>query len=164
MLFDFSNYTYSGLVGLFSAIIGMYYPLMLQAIDKIDEKYHVCRFVELFKEEKVYGRFNVLLLWSIAFAVVEPFALFLMCNVLWLQVIVLTIHTLVVLTLLLHVIGLYHMILIYNDPHLFYIHLLNNPEECLLELLDLAKYAAKNEDISLYNACMQEVYKFLSKN
>lgn len=61
MAFDFSNYTYSGLIGIFSAIIGMCYPLLLQAIDRIDEKYHVIRFVELFKEEVVYGRFNHLL-------------------------------------------------------------------------------------------------------
>ena len=53
MSFDFSNYTYSGLIGIFSAIIGMCYPLMLQAIDRIDEKYNVARFVDLFKQERV---------------------------------------------------------------------------------------------------------------
>lgn len=39
MDFDFANYAYSGLIGIFSAIVGMYYPLLLQAIDRIDEKY-----------------------------------------------------------------------------------------------------------------------------
>ena len=38
MDFDFADYTYSGLLGLFSAVIGMCYPLMIQAIDRIDEK------------------------------------------------------------------------------------------------------------------------------
>lgn len=51
MNFDFSDYTYSGLIGIFSAIIGMCYPLMLQAIERIDEKYHVIRFVELFRKK-----------------------------------------------------------------------------------------------------------------
>lgn len=39
MDFDFANYAYSGLIGIFSAIVGMCYPLLLQAIDRIDEKY-----------------------------------------------------------------------------------------------------------------------------
>ena len=39
MDFDFANYAYSGLIGIFSAIIGMCYPLSQQAIDRIDEKY-----------------------------------------------------------------------------------------------------------------------------
>lgn len=39
MDFAFANYAYSGLIGIFSAIIGMCYPLLLQAIDRIDEKY-----------------------------------------------------------------------------------------------------------------------------
>lgn len=82
MPFDFSDYTYSGLIGIFSAIIGMCYPLMLQAINGIDEKYRVARFVDLFKQEKVYNRFNVFLLLSIGFSVIAPFALFLMNNIL----------------------------------------------------------------------------------
>lgn len=162
MNFDFSDYTYSGLIGIFSAIIGMCYPMMLQAIDGIDEKYHVVRFVELFKEEKVYFRFNILLLLSIAFAVIDPFALYLMNNILWMQVSVLVCHTLVILLLLLHVINLYRMILIYKDSHQFVKHLVKKPGVYVLELIDLSKYAAQNEDISLYNECTQYVSNFLS--
>ena len=39
MDFDFANYAYSGLIGIFSTIVCMCYPLLLQAIDRIDEKY-----------------------------------------------------------------------------------------------------------------------------
>lgn len=163
MNFDFSNYTYAGLIGVFSAIIGMCYPLMLQAIDGIDEKYHVVRFVELFKEEKVYARFNVLLLLSISFAVIDPFALSLMNNILWMQVCVLVCHTLVILLLLMCIIDLYRMILIYKDSHQFIEHLLQKTDFYVLELIDLAKYAAQNEDINLYNKCIQHVFDFLSK-
>lgn len=164
MDFDFSDYTYSGLIGIFSAIIGMCYPLMLQAIDRIDEKYHVIRFVELFKEEVVYGRFNQLLLLSIAFAVIDPFALYIMSGILWMQMLVLVGHTLLVLVLLLHVVALYRLILIYDDPHLFYRHLIKDNRNFVLELIDLAKYAAKREDVSLYNACIQRVYEILLKD
>ena len=164
MSFDFSNYTYSGLIGIFSAIIGMCYPLMLQAIDRIDEKYNVARFVDLFKQERVYRRFNLLLLLSIGFSIVAPFALYLMDNILWMQISVLTCHTFVVLCLLLHVIGMYHIIITYYTPSLFFEHLIKMPDDCLLELIDLAKYAAKNESTSLYNACMQHVYEILLKD
>ncbi len=164
MDFDFSDYTYSGMIGIFSAIIGMCYPLMLQAIDRIDEKYHVSRFVELFKKETVYGRFNRLLLLSIAFAVIEPFVLYIMSGILWMQLLVLVGHTLLVLVLLLHVVALYRLILIYNDPRLFYEHLMKIPGEFVLELIDLAKYAAKRENASLYNACIQRVYEILQSD
>ena len=163
MSFDFSNYTYSGLIGIFSAIIGMCYPLMLQAIDRIDEKYHVGRFVELFKEEKCYCRFNKLLLLSIAFAVVDPFALFLANNILWIQLFVLVFHTLLVLLLLLYAVKMYRMILVYYNPKSFLEHLIRKPEDFLLEMEDFAKYAAKNEDYSLYNGCMERIYELLSK-
>ena len=33
----------------------------------------------------------------------------------------------------------------------------------VLELIDLAKYAANREDVSLYNACIQRVYEILLK-
>lgn len=164
MAFDFSDYTYSGLIGIFSAIIGMCYPLMLQAIDRIDEKYHVIRFVELFKKETVYSRFNHLLLVSIAFAVIDPFALYIMSGILWMQMFVLVSHTLLVLILLLHVVALYRLILIYDDPHLFYEHLIQKSGEFVLELIDLAKFAAKREDASLFNACIQRVYEILQKD
>lgn len=164
MNFDFSDYTYSGLIGIFSAIIGMCYPLMLQAIDRIDEKYHVSRFVELFKEEKCYCRFNKLLLLSIIFGVADPFALFLANNILWIQLLVLASHTLLVLLLLLNVVEMYRMILVYYNPKSFFNHLMKTPEDYLLELEDFAKYAAKNEDYSLYNSCMERIYELLSKN
>ena len=163
MAFDFSDYTYSGLISIFSAIIGLCYPLLLQAIDRIDEKYHVIRFVELFKEEVVYGRFNLLLLLSITFAVIDPFALYLTSGILWMQMMVLVVHTLLVLILLLHVVALYRLILIYDDPHLFYKHLIKKNGYFVLELIDLAKFAAKSEDASLYNACIQRVYEILLK-
>ena len=101
MNFDISGQTYSSLVGIFSAVMGLSYPLLLQAISHIDEKYHVARFVDLFKKEKAYERFNRILLLSIEFAVVAPFVLYVMCDILWMQMVVLVVHTFVVLGLLL---------------------------------------------------------------
>lgn len=101
---------------------------------------------------------------SIAFAVIDPFALYIMSGILWMQMLVLVSHTLLVLVLLLHVVALYKLILIYDDPHLFYKHLIKKKGNFVLELIDLAKYAAKREDLSLYNACIQRVYEILLKD
>lgn len=54
------------------------------------------------------------------------------------------------------------MILIYKDSHQFVKHLVKKPGVYVLELIDLSKYAAQNEDISLYNECTQYVSNFLS--
>lgn len=39
MTFDVINYTYSGLISIFSMIMGMAYPLVHTAITEIDAKY-----------------------------------------------------------------------------------------------------------------------------
>lgn len=87
-----------------------------------------------------------------------------MNNILWAQILVLMSHTFVVLCLILHAIRLFDMILIYYNPELFFAHLLKKPDDYLLELIDLAKFAAKKENTSLYNSCIQHVYELLSKN
>lgn len=43
-------------------------------------------------------------------------------------------------------------------------HLIKKKGIFVLELIDLAKYAAKREDLSLYNACIQRVYEILLKD
>lgn len=87
-----------------------------------------------------------------------------MSGILWMQMLVLVSHTLLVLVLLLHVVALYRLILIYDDPHQFYEHLIKMSGDVVLELIDLAKYAAKREDTSLYTASIQRVYEILLKN
>ena len=93
----------------------------------------------------------------------RSFALFLANNILWIQLLVLASHTLLVLLLLLNVVEMYRMILVYYNPKSFFNHLMKTPEDYLLELEDFAKYAAKNEDYSLYNSCMERIYELLSK-
>ncbi len=158
MNFDISGQTYSSLVGIFSAVMGLSYPLLLQAISHIDEKYHVARFVDLFKKEKAYERFSRILLLSIVFAVVAPFALYVMCDILWMQIVVLVVHTFVVLGLLLCAVKLYTLIMVYDSPQHLQEHLVKNLGNCLLELVGLAKYAAEKENDGLYRSCMQRVY------
>lgn len=50
--FEFSNNAISLLLSVFSVIVGMTYPLLLQAIQRIDEQYRSSRITKMLKEEK----------------------------------------------------------------------------------------------------------------
>lgn len=159
--FDFTNYTFSALVGMFSAIVGMSYPFILQAIGRIDDIYGVTRFVARFKQEKAYRQFNGILLLSVVFAVGGPFVLFASNCLFVIHMVVLALHTIVILLLIMGVISLHEMILVYYDPSKLLKHFERNVEENMLEIFDLAIYSAKKEDVSLYNACMVHVWNYL---
>lgn len=159
--FDFTNYTFSALVGIFSAIVGMSYPFILQAIGRIDDMYGVTRFVERFKQEKAYRRFNGILLLSVLFAVGGPFVLFASNCLFEIHMLVLTLHTIVILLLIMGLISLHQMILVYYDPPKLFKHFEGNVEGNLLEIFDLAMYSAKKDNVSLYNACMVYVWDYL---
>lgn len=72
-MFDFVNYTYSGVLSVLSALFGLSYPLILGCIEKIDAKYHSTKLSARFLEEKVFLVFKVLLIVNLVIAVVSPF-------------------------------------------------------------------------------------------
>lgn len=72
-MFDFVNYTYSGVLSVLSALFGLSYPLILGCIEKIDAKYHSTKLSARFLEEKVFIVFKVLLIVNLVIAVVFPF-------------------------------------------------------------------------------------------
>ena len=72
-MFDFVNYTYSGVLSVLSTLFGLSYPLILGCIEKIDAKYHSTKLSARFLEEKVFLVFKVLLIVNLVIAVVFPF-------------------------------------------------------------------------------------------
>lgn len=64
-MFDFTNYTYSALVTFIAMVIGMAYPSLLQAIQRIDETYHDDLMIRRFKEESTYKHFNEVLILAV---------------------------------------------------------------------------------------------------
>ena len=72
-MFDFVNYTYSGVLAILSALFGLSYPLILSCIEKIDVKYHSTRLTARFLEEKVFVAFKYLLVINLVMAVLFPF-------------------------------------------------------------------------------------------
>lgn len=76
MTFDVINYTYSGLISIFSMIMGMAYPLVNTAITEIDTKYGGNRMSEKVLSESIYIRFRAILAISIVVSILTPFVLY----------------------------------------------------------------------------------------
>lgn len=72
-MFDFVNYTYSGVMSVLSTLFGLSYPLILSCIEKIDAKYHSTKLSARFLEEKVFISFKFVLILNLIIAVVIPF-------------------------------------------------------------------------------------------
>lgn len=114
--FEFSNNAISLLLSIFSVIVGMTYPLLLQAIQRIDEQYRSSRISKMLKSEKVFQLFQWLVAISIAFAFISIFILQLLDDCTTLTIVWVTIHTLLTLALLVSTILLVYTILTYYNP------------------------------------------------
>lgn len=114
--FEFSNNAISLLLSVFSVIVGMTYPLLLQAIQRIDEQYRSSRITKMLKEEKVFRLFQWLVTISIAFAFISIFILQLLDDCPTLTIVWVTIHTLLTWLLLVTTILLVYIIMTYYNP------------------------------------------------
>ena len=114
--FEFSNNAISLLLSVFSVIVGMTYPLLLQAIQRIDEQYRSSRITKMLKEEKVFRLFQWLVTISIAFAFISIFILQLLYDCPTLTIVWVTIHTLLTWLLLVTTILLVYTIMTYYNP------------------------------------------------
>lgn len=114
--FEFSNNAISLLLSIFSVIVGMTYPLLLQAIQRIDEQYRSSRISKMLKYEKVFQLFQWLVAISIAFAFISIFILQLLDDYPTLTIVWVAIHTLLTLALLVSTILLVYTILTYYNP------------------------------------------------
>ena len=73
--FEFSNNTVSLLISVFSVIVGMTYPVLIQAIQRIDEQYRSSRLSKMLMNEPKFKRFQWLVAISIAFAFASIFVM-----------------------------------------------------------------------------------------
>lgn len=112
MSFEFSNNTYSGLISIFSMIVGMAYPAVQSAIREIDAKYESGQIIEYFMTESSYRWFRFCLALAILFALCCPFVL--ICSEKdWFHYTCTFLHTIVVLAMLASAIKLYTVIMVY---------------------------------------------------
>lgn len=111
--FEFSNNALSLIFSIFSLIVGMAYPLLLQAIQRIDEQYRSSRIAKMLRRECQFKQFQWLVLISIAFAFASIFVMQLIDGLDLLVIIWVTVHALVSLLLLVSTISLFYLILKY---------------------------------------------------
>ena len=160
MDFDFSNYTYSGLITIFSMIMGLAYPAVQSAIHEIDAKYDSAQLVEFFVAEKPYRWFRFWLALSIAFALCCPFVLT-CCKAAWVHYTWMFAHTIVVLALLASSIKLYSTIMTYYRPGQLVEYLKTRAERKNVNVAslwaDVANFAALKGQKKVYMAAEQAI-------
>ena len=72
-MFDFPNYTYSGILSILSTLFGLSYPLVIGCIEKIDDKYGSTLLSERFQDEPILKWFKASLVINLVMAVLFPF-------------------------------------------------------------------------------------------
>lgn len=159
MTFDVINYTYSGLISIFSMIMGMAYPLVNTAITEIDTKYGGNRFSNKVLSELEYKRFRAILAISIVVSLLTPFVLYYLSDIsTWMYYWEL-LQTVVVLLLVVSFIQLYELIMRYKLPTKFinYYCRKNEIKKNVIYFAEIARYAARHNDTELYLQCTTEV-------
>lgn len=159
MTLDFTNYTFSGLISLLAAILGIGYPLFLESIRKIDEQYDSTRLSARFQRERNFHWYRHSLLASIAVCFCVPFIM-LLFPIHTVSLVAIAIQALCVLWLIIEMLGVFQMVQEYYNPNkLFYrIHIPEEYKEAdtqrreeLLCLVDLARYACRRNNSDVYN-------------
>lgn len=97
----------------FSVIVGMAYPLLLQAIQRIDEQYRSPRIAKMLMRESQFKRFQWLVVISIAFAFASVFVMQLIYGHDLLVIVWVAFHAYVSLSLLKSTISLFYLMLTY---------------------------------------------------
>lgn len=72
-MFDFVNYTYSGILSILSTLFGLSYPLVIGCIEKIDDKFGSTKLSERFMSEISFKCFKTSLVINLVMAVLFPF-------------------------------------------------------------------------------------------
>lgn len=166
MDFDFSNYTYSGLITIFSTIMGMAYPAVQTAIREIDEKFDSGQIVDFFMTEVSYKSFRFWLVLSIVFALCCPFVL-ICCKLYWVHYTWMFFHTIVVLALIASAVKLYNTIMVYYRSGQLVEYIKKRAEDEKIKassiLADIANFAASRGQKKVYMAAVQAIADQLIK-
>ena len=155
-MFDFTNYTYSGLLSLVSAVFGISYPLILDAISNIDNKYETTILTQYFLKEQRYRIFKGLLIINLVMAVTVPFAL----SVFTFPHALLVSQTASVILLIVASFFLYELIITYQQPDKLFMLLsddLQAKKNSIFELNELFLFLSKKDNDNLFWECWSKV-------
>lgn len=148
-MFDFTNYTFSGLLALVSAVFGISYPLILDSIARLDEKYGGTIIMQGFLHENRYLIFRWLLVINLFIAVVVPFGLYVSS----VNHALLVSQTAAVILLIFSSFTLYQLILEYQTPENLDMWVVKHYKKAVSTVLlqnELALYLSRRDDDELF--------------
>ena len=162
-MFDFFDYNFSSLISIFAALMGMAYPLILQAIQRIDEMYGSTKLAGYFEKQWYFRMFTWFLLVAIVVSIVTPFLLHYYRDY-SILIVVSLIHTLVVFALAISAFILFKYILMTTKPMTYLKYLTcqtygNHPP--LTGMFQILKYASDKEDDELYTEASVSIGSYL---
>ena len=152
-MFDFFDYNYSSLISIFAALMGMAYPLILQAIQRIDEMYNSSKLAAYFQKQWFSHLFSRLFLVSIPVSIVAPFLLYFFRDFSWMMLLSAA-HAIIVFALAISAFILFKYIMMTTNPSKFLKYLnskLSGSHPPLTEIFQILKYASDKQDDELFN-------------
>lgn len=159
MTFDFTNYTFSGLLSVLAALYGIGYPLIIQSIERIYSQYDSSLLSNRFTKEHIYKAFQVLLVFNLIFAVSVPFLL----HAEWCPFVTIIIQVVLLVLLMGTTFMLFQLMIKYGNAGKLLEHIRGDQidESNVLDILDLAIYADSKNNHELFVDCMSDVYQYI---
>ena len=159
MIFDFTNYTFSGLLSILASLYGVGYPLIVQSIGRIFNHYNSSKLSRRFSKEPVYKAFQVLMILNMIVAVLAPFIL----QAGWMNQLVITIQAICIVLLMGCSILLFQLILLYSNAEELLKRVKGGriDKNNVMELLDLAIYADGQHNFDLYSKSLSCVFYYI---
>lgn len=142
MTFDLVNCMFSGLLSLFSAVIGLAYPFIIQVRERIQNRYVKDKMVDWFLQERTFRNFLFVLKANIPISILFPYILFICNGHLSLIITFITIQSVFVCALLTFLMQLYGLVNIYSS----YIEMTKHTDKNDLERLAIVMLSADNKD------------------
>lgn len=145
-------------IAMVTALLGLAYPLFIDKVNQMTDKYKTRRISEKFKNEIAYCCFNILIVVCIVELFVFPIII-IAYNTEYCNQLLITIQGACVFILSIIMVRLYHLIQTYNDPFRFFnrIRINETSENLIADLQILIQYASNNEaERDLYNDAMEE--------
>jgi len=158
-MFDFTNYTFSGLLSILASIYGIGYPIIVQSIRSIYNQYDSNLLSHRFSKEPTYITFQVLMIANMVVAVLAPFLL----QSDWCNQIVITVQAVLMVALIGCSIMLFQLILLFSNAE----DLLNRvvgrqiDKNNVMEILDIAIYADAQHNMDLYFKSLDCVFRYI---
>lgn len=159
MSFDFTNYTFSGLLSILASLYGVGYPLLVQSIGSIYKQYDSDLLSRRFSKEPVYKWFQILMVINMAVAITAPFVL----QAGWFNQIIITVQAICVVALIGSSVMLFQLILLYSNAGELRKRLEGNKidKNNVMEILDIAIYADAQHNIDLYVKSLSSVFSYI---